>query len=260
MVSILPPEAKIELIRSAEKATGNGGSLPAGKNKTKRVNVKNQLAGDNFSADTGKEQDMSRSKKPTKWMKLDNAALIYPATMNRNWTALFRLSATLAEPIDEDILEVAQKRTLRRLPWFAYRLKRGFSGSIWSTATICQKLKRTSPILRAHATGRKRRFLHARALLPQPHRGGVFPRPDRRHGGLVFLQTLVAEYLRLKYGADIPRGDRILDCSADPNPEEAEDSLPSIRERSRSPARRSRPTTSAVRTSAADSCTSSPDR
>ena len=58
-------------------------------------------------------------------MKLDNAALIYPATMNRSWTALFRLSATLTEPIDEDILEVAQKRTLRRLPWFSYQLKRG---------------------------------------------------------------------------------------------------------------------------------------
>ena len=38
---------------------------------------------------------MSKNKKPTKWMKLDNAALIYPATMNRCWTALFRLSATL---------------------------------------------------------------------------------------------------------------------------------------------------------------------
>ncbi|MEZ4627990.1 MAG: hypothetical protein R2912_07885 [Eubacteriales bacterium] len=45
---------------------------------------------------------MSKNK-PTKWMKLDNAALIYPATMNRTWTALFRLSATLTEPIDEDI-------------------------------------------------------------------------------------------------------------------------------------------------------------
>ena len=59
---------------------------------------------------------MAKNKLPGKWMKLDNAALIYPATMNRNWTALFRISATLTEPIDEDILDVAQKRTLRRLP------------------------------------------------------------------------------------------------------------------------------------------------
>ena len=50
---------------------------------------------------------MPKTKEPSKWMKLDNAALIYPATMNSNWTALFRLSATLTEPIDEDILEVA---------------------------------------------------------------------------------------------------------------------------------------------------------
>ena len=51
---------------------------------------------------------MQKYRKSKPWMKLDNAALIYPATMNRNWTALFRLSATLTEPIDEDILEVAQ--------------------------------------------------------------------------------------------------------------------------------------------------------
>jgi NRPS condensation-like uncharacterized protein len=42
-------------------------------------------------------------------------------------------------------------------------------------------------------------------------------------GGLCFLKTLVAEYLRIKYGAQIPRGDEILDCSQPPKPEETED-------------------------------------
>jgi hypothetical protein len=32
----------------------------------------------------------------TDWLKLDNAAKIYPAAKRRNWKALFRLSATLA--------------------------------------------------------------------------------------------------------------------------------------------------------------------
>jgi hypothetical protein len=45
MVSILPPEAKIELIRSAGKSHGEWRLPPRRKNKTKRVNVKNQLAG-----------------------------------------------------------------------------------------------------------------------------------------------------------------------------------------------------------------------
>ena len=55
---------------------------------------------------------MSKNKKPTKWMKLDNAALIYPATMNRSWTALFRLSATLTEPIDGYGEDAANKALL----------------------------------------------------------------------------------------------------------------------------------------------------
>jgi NRPS condensation-like uncharacterized protein len=42
-------------------------------------------------------------------------------------------------------------------------------------------------------------------------------------GGLCFLKTLVAEYLRLRYGADIPRDGEILDCSQPPRPEETED-------------------------------------
>ena len=44
-------------------------------------------------------------------------------------------------------------------------------------------------------------------------------------GGLLFLKTLVAEYLRLKYGAAIPRGSGLLDCDEPPRPEELEDAF-----------------------------------
>ena len=44
-------------------------------------------------------------------------------------------------------------------------------------------------------------------------------------GGLCFLKTLVAEYLALRYGADIPRGGDILDCDAPPEEAELEDSF-----------------------------------
>ncbi|MDO4566413.1 MAG: alcohol acetyltransferase, partial [Oscillospiraceae bacterium] len=42
-------------------------------------------------------------------------------------------------------------------------------------------------------------------------------------GGLSFLKTLVAEYLRLAKGAVIPRDEEILDCSQTPSPEEYAD-------------------------------------
>ena len=51
------------------------------------------------------------------WMRLDNAAKIYPASMRRDWMAMFRLSATLVEPVDPEVLRAALARTLRRFPW-----------------------------------------------------------------------------------------------------------------------------------------------
>ena len=59
------------------------------------------------------------------WLKLDNAAKIYPAAMSRNWTALFRVSAELTEPVDPVVLEQAQRAALRRMPSFAVCLRRG---------------------------------------------------------------------------------------------------------------------------------------
>ena len=32
------------------------------------------------------------------WYRLDNAALIFPAIIRRNWNNVFRVSVTLAEP------------------------------------------------------------------------------------------------------------------------------------------------------------------
>ncbi len=169
---------------------------------------------------------MPKTKNPKKWMKLDNAALIYPATMNRNWTALFRLSATLTEPIDEDILEVAQKRTLRRLPWFAYKLKRGL---FWFYLEHSDDLPRieedvANPCVRMRLEENdgfcmRVRYYHSRIAVE------FFHVLTDGAGGQVFLQTLVAEYLRLKYGANIPRSDKILDCAEAPGSDEAEDSF-----------------------------------
>jgi NRPS condensation-like uncharacterized protein len=159
-------------------------------------------------------------------MKLDNAALIYPATMNRNWTALFRLSATLHDPIDEDILEVAQKRTLRRLPWFSYKLKRGLFWFYLERSDETPKIEQDvgNPCVRIRLKDNNGFCMRVRYY---QNRIAVefFHVLTDGTGGLVFLQTLVAEYLRLYYGAKIPRTERVLDCAEPPNPAEAEDSF-----------------------------------
>ena len=71
--------------------------------------------------------DSSESAK-VKWLKVDNAGKIYPAARRSDWTALFRVSATLNEKIYPEILDQAQRITLKRFPQFALKLK---SGLFW---------------------------------------------------------------------------------------------------------------------------------
>ena len=159
-------------------------------------------------------------------MKLDNAALIYPATMNRSWTALFRVSAELTEPVDPDILAAAQRCALRRCPSFSVKLRRGM---FWFFLEHSDDAPRIQPDVGNPCVRMRMRENDGFALRVRYYQNRIavefFHVLADGTGGLIFLQTLVAEYLRLKHGADIPRGERILDCSEPPKPEESEDSF-----------------------------------
>ena len=67
---------------------------------------------------------MNKSE-PEKWYRLDNAAKLYPAIKNRRWTAIFRISVDLDEPVDRELLQQALVMVTRRLGIFACRLRAG---------------------------------------------------------------------------------------------------------------------------------------
>ena len=60
-----------------------------------------------------------------RWVKLDNAAKIYPAARRRNWSNVFRQSATLTEKVDKDVLQSALDVVVKRFPSIAARLRKG---------------------------------------------------------------------------------------------------------------------------------------
>ena len=64
-------------------------------------------------------------KKKLRWMRLDNAAKIYPAARRNNWSNVFRLSFTLKEEVDPEVLQQALEVTVKRFPSIAARLRRG---------------------------------------------------------------------------------------------------------------------------------------
>ena len=63
--------------------------------------------------------EKSETPKPKKiWYRLDNAALIFPAVRRPGWNNVFRMSATLSEPIDTMVLERAVADIKPRFPTF----------------------------------------------------------------------------------------------------------------------------------------------
>lgn len=164
------------------------------------------------------------SKAEQSWMRLDNAAKIYPASMRRDWMAMFRLSATLVEPVDPEVLRAALARTLTRFPWFAVRMRRGM---FWyylehnDAPPIVEEDVR-NPCLPMRAKDSRGyafrvRYYGNRIAVE------IFHVLTDGTGGLCFLKTLVAEYLTLRYGISIPRGGDVLDCDDPPDPGEMED-------------------------------------
>ena len=60
------------------------------------------------------------------WYRLDNAALIFPAVMRKNWNNVFRVSVTLRDAVDPEVLSRAAADLLPRFPTMFVRLRTGF--------------------------------------------------------------------------------------------------------------------------------------
>ena len=53
---------------------------------------------------------MEEYKRQRRWMRLDNAAKLYPAVRTKKWCNVFRLSITLNENIDPDFSGIIWRR------------------------------------------------------------------------------------------------------------------------------------------------------
>ena len=166
------------------------------------------------------------ARKRLAWMSLDNAAKIFPASRNRNWSNMFRVSSTLDEEIDREALKVALDVTVRRFPSIAVAVKEGL---FWY---YHEQIKEIPPILdeKPYPLARMRtKDLRKCAfrVLVYKNRFAVefFHSLTDGNGGLIFVKTLTAEYLYQKYKIKVPFGDGIFDRLEEPNPKELEDSF-----------------------------------
>ena len=164
--------------------------------------------------------------KKLRWMRLDNAAKIYPAAKRRGWTNYFRLSATLKEPVDVQVLRTALDVTVRRFPSIAVRLRRGVFWYYLEEIEKAPPIEEDKSYPLVHVPFDDVRKCAFRVLVYHSRIAvEFFHAVTDGTGGLIFLKTLVAEYLCQKYGISIPAEDGVLGRLEDPDPEELEDSF-----------------------------------
>lgn len=168
-----------------------------------------------------------RQQKTLRWVRLDNAAKIYPAARRKNWSNVFRQSVTLTEEVDVAVLQSALDVTVKRFPSIAARLRRG---AFWYYLQQVEHAPSVGSEYSCPLVFMSNDEMRRCALRVIAYRERIavefFHSLTDGTGALIFLKTLTAEYLQQKYGIAISLTDGVLDRTEPPREEELEDCFP----------------------------------
>lgn len=179
-----------------------------------------------FSLINGFLNKYMSGERKLRWLKLDNAAKIYPAARRQNWSNVFRISATLTEKVDREVLSTALDVTVRRFPSIAVRLQKGLFWYYLEELSEAPSVmdEKSYPLTRMTkketAKCAFRVIVYNRRIAVE-----IFHSLTDGTGALIFLKSLVAEYLQQKYGVKIPAENGVLGRLEEPSEAELEDSF-----------------------------------
>ena len=165
-------------------------------------------------------------KENLRWMRLDNAAKIFPASLRKNWSNAFRVSATLTEDVDVAVLQSALDVTVHRFPSIAARLRRGVFWYYLQQISQAPQIQEEHSYPLARMSRQELRACAFRVIVYQRRIAvELFHSLTDGNGGMVFLKSLLAEYFLQKYGISAPAEKGVLDRLEEPKAEELEDSF-----------------------------------
>ena len=166
----------------------------------------------------------NNDKRHKTWYKLDLSANVYPTLQRKNFSNVYRISLSLKENVQPDILQKALDMTLSRFPTFQVALRKGlfwrYLEANHRPGPFVQK-DIENPCMPMHFKANNR-YLIRIYYYEKRISLEVFHSLSDGAGTLYFLKTLTAVYLRL-LGHDIPNGEGVLDITETPDPEEFED-------------------------------------
>ena len=174
----------------------------------------------------------SKNTKHLEWIKPDNTANFCTMVTTKKFAHIFRLSVELEEEIDPVILDSALQVTLKRIPAFGLKLRYGL---FWNYLQLAKDKPEVEEDVRNPMVRGSWKF-HKHFLFRVRYYGKrisleVFHALADGTGGMIFLMTLTAEYLRQKYGYAIEESPWILNPDEEAKPEEYEDSYSKVARR-----------------------------
>jgi len=169
---------------------------------------------------------MAEKKQRKTWLKLDNAAKIFPASQRPGWSNVFRLSVSFRERIDPDALRRAVARIAPRFPSVCVHLGRGLFWYYLEEGKCPPEVREEGcqPLL---PMNKKEMYRSALRILYYENRFAVefFHALTDGTGALVFVKTLAAAYLEEKTSVAVYGEEGILDPKDLPAKEELEDAF-----------------------------------
>ncbi len=155
---------------------------------------------------------------------MDNAAKIYPAARRRNWSNVFRQSVTLIDDVDVSVLQSALDITVKRFPSIAARLRKGVFWYYLQQVETAPEIREEYSYPLTYMNKAEMRNCAFRVIAFR-NRIAVefFHSLTDGTGALIFLKSLVAEYLEEKYNINIPFENGIVDRKCSPTEDELED-------------------------------------
>lgn len=154
---------------------------------------------------------------------IDNSAILYLSLIRKDHTNTYRFTMNMTESVCPETLQKAVDRIYRRFPTIIAGFQPGFFQYRQVPAAFPPKVQRDPGCLRAMSREEIHRCAFRVLYSENDIMMEAFHALTDGYGAIACFTTLVAEYLRLKYGILIPVTEPLLDAQQSTAPHELED-------------------------------------
>ncbi|MCT4598411.1 MAG: hypothetical protein N4A50_11105 [Vallitalea sp.] len=134
-----------------------------------------------------------------KWYKLDNTGKLYPSITSTRVSTVFRISATLANKVEPEILQKALDNIIERFPYFKVNLKRGLFWYYFEYVAHNPQIEKETFYPCMFMFFKRRKTFPFRVLYYNNRISCEFSHSITDGTGVtIFLKTLLVEYYKIK--------------------------------------------------------------